>query len=137
MAQNQFEESLHTALIHDLWPGVNKAGARAEDLDPVYAASLQQLDALDEAGRSRVLLGQVRLPEAMTLTLIVGAIVTVGFSYFFAIEDCWIRGLMTACLATLVALLLLLEYQLDMPDEGVSVIDPTAIELVRTEIDAG
>ena len=58
MARNQFDESLHTVLIHDLWQAVNDAGARAEDLDPVYAASLQQLDALDEARRSRVLLGE-------------------------------------------------------------------------------
>jgi hypothetical protein len=137
MARDQFDESLHTALIHDLWQAVNAAGARAEDLDPVYDASLQQLDALDEARRSRVLLGQDRLPAAMTLTLIIGAVVTVGFSYFFAVEDGWIQGLMTASLATLVALLLLLEYQLDTPYEGVSAIEPTAMELVRTEIDAG
>ena len=130
-------ESLHTSLVHDLWQAVNVAGARTEDLDPVYAASLQQLDALDEARRSRVLLGEDRLPEAMTLTLIIGAVVTVGFSYFFAVEDGWIQGLMTASLATLVALLLLLEYQLDTPYEGVSAIEPTAMELVRTEIDAG
>jgi hypothetical protein len=137
MARNRFDESLHTSLIHDLWQAVNVAGARAEDLDPVYAASLQQLDALDEARRSRVLLGEDRLPVAMTLTLIIGAIVTVGFSYFFAVEDGWIQGLMTASLATLVALLLLLEYQLDSPYSGVSAIEPTAMELVRTEIDAG
>jgi hypothetical protein len=110
---------------------------RAESLDPVYAASLQQLDALDEARRSRVLLGRDRLPEAMTLTLIIGAVVTVGFSYLFAVEEGWIQGLMTASLATLVALLLLLEYQLDTPYGGVSAIEPTAMELVRTEIDAG
>jgi hypothetical protein len=137
MARNDFDESLHTALIHDLWQAVNEAGGRAEGLDPVYAASLQQLDALDEARRSRVLLGEDRLPEAMTLTLIIGAVVTVGFSYFFAVENGWIQGLMTASLATLVALLLLLEYQLDTPYEGVSAIEPTAMELVRTEIDAG
>ena len=137
MAQNQFDQSLHTSLVHDLWRAVNEAGARAEDLDPVYAASLQQLDALDEARRSRVLLGEDRLPEAMTLTLIIGAVVTVGFSYLFAVEDGWIQGLMTASLATLVALLLLLEYQLETPYEGVSAIEPTALELVRTEIDAG
>ena len=137
MARNQFDESLHTALVHDLWQAVNEAGVRAEDLDPVYAASLQQLDELDEARRSRVLLGRERLPEAMTLTLIIGAIITVGFSYLFAVEDGWIQGLMTASLATLVALLLLLEYQLDTPYEGVSAIEPTAMELVRTEIDAG
>jgi hypothetical protein len=137
MAQNQFDQSLHTSLVHDLWRAVNEAGARAEDLDPVYAASLQQLDTLDEARRSRVLLGEDRLPEAMTLTLIIGAVVTVGFSYLFAVEDGWIQGLMTASLATLVALLLLLQYQLETPYEGVSAIEPTAMELVRTEIDAG
>jgi hypothetical protein len=137
MAQNQFDESSHTALVHSLWQAVNEAGVRAEGLDPVYAASLQQLDALDAARRSRFLLGRDRLPEAMTLTLIIGAVVTVGFSYLFAVEDGWIQGLMTASLATLVALLLLLEYQLDTPYEGVSAIEPTAMELVRTEIDAG
>jgi hypothetical protein len=137
MAHNQFDESLHTALIHDLWQAVNEAGARAENLDPVYAASLQQLDELDGARRSRVLLGRDRLPEAMTLTLIIGAVVTVGFSYFFAVEDVWMQSLMTVSLATLVALLLLLEYQLDTPYEGVSAIEPTAMELVRSEIDAG
>jgi hypothetical protein len=73
----------------------------------------------------------------MTLTLIIGAVVTVGFSYLFAVEEGWIQGLMTASLATLVALLLLLEYQLDTPYGGVSAIEPTAMELVRTEIDAG
>ena len=137
MAHNQFDESSHTPLLHDVWQAVNEAGVRAEDLDPVYAASLQQLDELDAARRSRVLLGRDRLPEAMTLTLIIGAVVTVGFSYLFAVEDGWIQGLMTASLATLVALLLLLEYQLDTPYEGVSAIEPTAMELVRTEIDTG
>jgi hypothetical protein len=137
MAHNQFDQSLHTSLVHDLWQTVNGAGARTEGLDPVYAASLQQLDALDEARRSRMLLGEDRLPEATTLTLIIGAVVTVGFSYFFAVEDGWMQGFMTASLATLVALLLLLEYQLDTPYEGVSAIEPAAMELVRTEIDAG
>ena len=137
MAQNQFDESLHTSFVHNLWQAVNEAGVRAEGVDPVYTVSLQQLDALDEAGRSRVLLGEDRLPETMTLTLVIGAVVTVGFSYFFAVEDGWIQGLMTASLATLIALLLLLEYQLDTPYRGVSAIEPTAMELVRTEIDAG
>lgn len=137
MAHNQFDDSEQTPLIHDLWQAVNEVGVRADDLDPVYAASLQQLDQLDEARRSRMLISGERLPEVMTLTLAVGALVTVGFSYFFAVEDGWIQGLMTASLATLVALLLLLEYQLDTPYEGVSAIEPTAMESVRTEIDAG
>ena len=137
MAAGKFDESLHTALIHDLWQSVNRAGSRAGNRDPTYAAALQQLDALDEARRSRVLLGEDRLPQAMTATLIIGAIVTVGFSYLFAVDDGWIHALITASLATLVALLLLLNYQLETPFAGVSAIEPTAMQLVRSEIDAG
>lgn len=137
MAAGEFDETLHTALIHELWQAVNQAAERPGSRDPPYAAALQQLDALDEARRSRVLLGEDRLPEAMTLTLIIGAIVTVGFSYLFAVDNGWIHALMTASLATLVALLLLLNYQLEKPFAGVSAIEPTAMEIVRMEIDTG
>jgi hypothetical protein len=137
MTGGEFDESLHTEVIHDLWRVVNEAGARAGNRDPSYAAALQQLDTLDGARRSRVLLAESRLPEAMRFTLIIGAIVTVGFSYLFAVDDDWIHALMTSSLATLVALLLLLQYQLETPFAGVSAIEPTAMELVRTEIDSG
>ncbi|MDQ3227062.1 MAG: hypothetical protein M3Q50_10590, partial [Chloroflexota bacterium] len=63
--------------------------------------------------------------------------VTVGFTYLFAVDDGWIHGLMTASLATMVALLLLLEYQLQTPFAGISAIEPAAMELVRAEIDGG
>ena len=73
----------------------------------------------------------------MTLTLLLGAVVTVGFSYLFAVENGWAHGVMTASLATLVALLLLLQYQLETPFEGVAAIEPTAMELVISEIGSG
>ena len=66
MAAGKFDESLHTVLIHNLWQSVNQAGSRAGTPDPTYIVALQQLDALDEARRSRVLLGEDRLPQAMT-----------------------------------------------------------------------
>ena len=93
--------------------------------------------AIEYPRRSRVLLGENHLPQGMTVTLIVGAIVTIGFSYLFAVDDGRIHALMTASLATLIALLLLLNYQLETPFAGVSAIEPTAMDLVRTEIDAG
>ena len=137
MAQNQFDPSLHTPLVHDLWEAVARAAATGGNREAIYAASLQQLDALDEARRSRVLLGESRLPEAMNLTLFVGAVVTVGFSYLFAVDDGWIHGLMTASLAIMIALLLLLQEQLETPFAGVSAIEPAAMAFVRAEIDGG
>ena len=137
MAEGQFGPTRETDLMHRLWQVVNEAGVRAENRNPTYAASLEQLDYLDEARRSRVLLGEDALPEPMTLTLLIGAVITVAFSYLFAVEDGWLHGLMTAALATLVALLLLLGFQLETPFEGISAIEPTAMELVRAEIAAG
>jgi hypothetical protein len=137
MAEGEFDASLRSGVVHGLWHAVNEAGARSGNIDPAYAASLQQLDALDEARRSRALLGEGGLPEPMTLTLIVGAVVIVAFSYLFAVDDGWLHGLMTASLALLVALMLLLQYQLETPFEGIAAIEPTAMELVRAEIDAG
>jgi hypothetical protein len=137
MAEGQFGPTLETELVHRLWHAVNEAGVRAESRDTTYAASLAQLDTLDAARRGRVLLGEDALPEPMTLTLLIGAVITVAFSYLFAVDDGRLHGLMTAALATLVALLLLLEYQLETPFQGLSAIKPTAMELVLAEITAG
>lgn len=137
MNQGQFGPTLATELIHRLWQTVNDAGIRAENRDPTYGASLEQLDALDEARRNRVLLGEDALPEPMTLTLLIGAVITVAILHLFAIEDRWLHGLMTAALAMLVTRLLLLPFQLETPYEGVAAVKPTAMELVRAEIAAG
>ena len=137
MAEGQFGPTLGTASVHRLWQAVNDAGVRAGDRNPTYAAALEQLDTLDEARRSRVLLGEDALPAPMTLTLVIGAVVTVAFSYLFAVDDGWLHGVMTAALAMLVALLLLLAYQLETPYEGIAAVEPTAMELVRAEINAG
>jgi hypothetical protein len=136
MARGDYIQTEHTSPLRGLWQVVGEAGQRATDDGATFSAALQQLDALDAARRNRALLGEAGLPEAMTLTLIVGAVITVGFSYLFAVENGWMHGLMTASLATLVALLLLLEYQLEAPFQGVSAIQPAAMEFVLAEIDS-
>ena len=44
-----------------------------------------------------------------------------------AVDDGWVHALMTASFATLAALLLLLQYELENPFEGVSAIEPTVM----------
>jgi hypothetical protein len=137
MARGDFEPSKNHQRLHELWRVIDEAGRRARPGDrPAYVESLSQLDALNESRRSRVLLGEGGLPETMTVTLIVGAVITVSFSYLFAVADGRLHGLMTASLAMLVALLLLLEVQLATPFQGIAAIESTAMELVLAEIDA-
>ena len=121
--------------MNQLWHALNGADASAAAKSAGYEVALLQLDDLGEARRNRLLFGQEGLPMSMAVILIIGAVVTIGFTYLFAVDNGWIHALMIASLAVLVALLLLLQFQLGKPFEGVSAIEPTAMELVLAEID--
>jgi hypothetical protein len=135
MRRNDYDSASHTALMHRLWQVVNAAGQTPQAAGSTYSAAVDQLDQLDTARRNRVLLGEDGLPTMMTLTLILGAVVTVGFSYLFAVDDVWVHGLMTSSLAVLIALLLLLAYELETPFAGFASVEPTAMEFALNEIE--
>lgn len=137
MGRGEFDPARDTTRMHELWQAVGAAGQDAGGNAEIYAESLAQLDQLDESRRTRVLLGENGLPVAMTLTLVLGAMVTVGFSYVFAVDEGWVHALMTASLAILSALLLLLAHELETPFAGVAAIGPTAMEFTLDEIEAG
>jgi hypothetical protein len=118
-----------------LWDAYDAAAQGSAGATANYMASLEELDDLNDARRARFLLGERGLPQTMTFTLLLGGIITVGFSYLFAVEDRWLHGLMTASLALLVALLLMLEFQLETPFEGIDAIKPTAMELVLESLE--
>ena len=118
-----------------LWSIYNTIGKSQAGETPTFEASLDQLDALDEARRSRFLLAAFGLPQIMSATLVIGGAITVGFSYLFAVDSRWMHGLLTSSLAVMVALLLLLEYQLESPFEGIDAIAPTAMRVVIAELE--
>jgi hypothetical protein len=124
MARGDFGPTADTVTVNQLWQSLNEANESAAAKSASYEIN-------------RLLLGQEGLPISMAVILIIGAVVTIGFAYLFAVDNGLLHGLMIASLAVLVTLLLLLQFQLGMPFQGVSAIEPTAMELVRTEIDAG
>src|SRR5918995_1246276 len=137
MARGDFGPASESVTVNQLWQTLNDADASAAAKSASYEVALLQLDDLGEARRNRLLLGQEGLPMSMAVILIVGAVVTVGFAYLFAVDNGRLHALMIASLAVLVVLLLLLQFQLGMPFQGVSAIEPTAMELVLAEIDSG
>src|SRR5688500_946777 len=136
MARGDFGPASDSVTVNQLWQALNDADASAAAESASYEVALLQLDELGEARRNRQLLGQEGLPMSMAVILIIGAVVTVGFAYLFAVDNGRLHGLMIASLAVLVALLLLLQFQLGMPFQGISAIAPTAMELVLAEIDS-
>lgn len=134
LAAGDLMAAIDPQIADDLWNIYDEIGASPAGDTPSFSASLAQLDKLDEARRTRYLLAAFGLPQIMSATLIIGGIVTVGFSYLFAVDERWIHGLLTASLAVMVGLLLLLEYQLETPFEGIDAIAPTAIQVVIKEL---
>jgi hypothetical protein len=137
MARGDFGPASDSVTVNQLWQALNDADASAAAKSASYEVALLQLDDLGEARRNRLLFGQEGLPTSMAVILITGAVVTVGFAYLFVIDNGLLHALMIASLAVLVVLLLLLQFQLGMPFQGVSAIEPTAMKLVLAEIDAG
>jgi hypothetical protein len=136
MARGDFGPTADTVTENRLWQALNEADESAATKSASYETALQQLDDLGAARRNRLLLGEEGLPVSMAVILIVGAVVTVGFAYIFAVANGLLHALMIASLAVLVTLLLLLQFQLGMPFQGVSAIEPTAMKLVLAEIDS-
>jgi hypothetical protein len=136
MARGDFGPVTATITVNQLWQALNGADESAAVKSASYEVALLQLDALSKARRNRLLLGQEGLPMSMSVVLIIGAVVTVGFAYLFSVDDGRLHALMITSLAVLVALLLLLQYQLGLPFQGVSAIEPTAMELVLGEIES-
>jgi hypothetical protein len=122
--------------VNRLWQALNEADASAATKSASYEIALQQLGNLGEARRNRMLLGQESLPVSMAAILIIGAVVTVGFAYLFAVENGRTHALMITSLTVLVVLLLLLQFQLEMPFQGVSAIEPTPMRLVLAELES-
>jgi hypothetical protein len=136
MARGDYGPTADTVTVNQLWQALNEAEESANAKSASYEVALQQLGILSEARRNRLLLGQEGLPMSMVVILIIGAVVTVGFAYLFAVDDGRLHALMITSLAVLVVLLLLLQFQLGMPFQGVSAIEPTAMKLVLAEIDS-
>jgi hypothetical protein len=135
MERGELTEMLHPPFVSHLWQAVLAATTHPSGANAVSTELLQQLDDLSVARRGRVLLADGGLPITMRLTLLLGAVIIVGFSYLFAVDDTRVQAVITTSLASLVALLLLLEYQLETPFQGVSSIPPSAMESVLQEFD--
>lgn len=93
-----------------------------------YPVLIQSLDELGDYRRLRLLSSHQTVPAAMWVVLILGGLITVGFSFFFGAKNLWAQTLMVAALAGLVALILLLALALEHPFRGAALVDPGAFE---------
>lgn len=116
------------AQIDILWQAYRRIEPSTNQASAVYQQSLEQLDELDDARAIRLLLTRSGLPRIMWAVLIVGAQITVGFSFLFGVRNLVAQAAMVATLTTTVALILFLIGALDYAFAGSVRVDPRAFE---------
>ncbi len=125
-----------TTVVEDDWPKMAK-GSESRDatraLDALYAAALRLVDgrrpavgvevmkelgAITEARRGRLHLATGVVPPALWVMLLCGALVTIGFTYFFGMENLRAQTAMTGALSFVVFLGLFIILSYDHPFSG-------------------
>ncbi|HZB91728.1 MAG TPA: DUF4239 domain-containing protein [Stellaceae bacterium] len=100
----------------------------------VEAEMLKTLNDLYNARRSRILAADDGIPNTIWWILVLGGIITVGFSFFFGMPNMKMHYAMTGLLAASMALVMVLIVALDWPFRGQVSISPEAYQAVQQDM---
>jgi hypothetical protein len=98
-----------------------------------HTEAVKRLNDIGQARRERVLASSTSLPGPLWLVLLAGAVVTVGFTYFFGVANLRAHMLMVVALAVIIALILFLLASLDLAFTGDLAVRPSAMRDVIGE----
>jgi hypothetical protein len=144
------------AAITDDWPAMERGSEAANvtrTLNSVYAAVLEfhpndpagsallseilrQLDAVTAARRGRLVMAAGLIPGLMWLVLFSGAIITIGFTFFFGAENLRAQMVMTGALAALIFAELVIVIAIDHPFAGTIKVSSEPLYAVKAEFAA-
>ena len=96
----------------------------------IYEQGLESVHDLADARRTRLVEAEEGIPTVLWVVLVVGGIVTIGFTYLFGLENTRVHRLMVGALAGVIALALFTIGALEYPFSGGARVDPGAFELV-------
>jgi hypothetical protein len=94
---------------------------------------LRQLDHVTQARRVRLILAAGLVPGVIWLVLFGGAVITIGFTFFFGAENLRAQMVMTGALAALIFAELLIVVAIDHPFAGTVKVGPEALDAVKAE----
>ncbi len=117
-------------LLDDMRVEVQELEVSTQADQVLYAQGLERVHDLADARRMRLVEAHEGIPAVLWIVLIVGALVTVGFTYLFGLENTRAHRLMVAALAGVIALVLFTVGALEYPFSGGARVGPGAFELV-------
>jgi hypothetical protein len=157
-------EALRTAtsgylrsVIEDEWPAMaagNESNLPTEALNELYAIllrvepgdargsdvlyeALYQLDQLTQAREARIVMASGIVPGVLWIVLFGGAVVTIGFTFFFGAENLRAQALMTGALSLLIFGGLVIIVAIDRPFSGSVHVGPEALASILADFGGG
>jgi hypothetical protein len=118
------------ALLDEIWGSVYDWNPSTEDEQALYSLGLDRVNDPADARRLRIDEAEERLPVILRALVGVGGIITVGFTYFFGLENALAHRVMVLALAVVLSLALLSLAILGLPFAGPAQLRPEAFELI-------
>ena len=119
-----------TRALNDLYANVLSFPASDRRETTLLAEILHQLDRITQARRDRLAMSSGIVPEVVWLGLFGGAIVVIGFTFFFGTENLRAQSAMTGALSILIFSGLLIIIAIDYPLAGTVKVYPEALARV-------
>lgn len=100
----------------------------------IHAECLRQFNSFLAYRRLRLQAIDNGLPSVMWIVVLLGAVITIGMTWFLWSDNLRLHTLLTACLALIIALVIFLIFVLDEPLVGRVSVDPEAFEEVLSTV---
>ena len=123
------------AILKNIWDGYYQVDIKGEKMKIWYAESISKLNQFLNARLIRQFNAEQHLGGMMWSLLVVGALITICFMFFFGLESLRSHMLMTTLLAGYLSFMLFLVYSLDHVFKGPQGVRPTALVQVYSLFD--
>lgn len=123
------------SILQELWKSYEGIDLKNERVKIWYRHAITKLDSLMNARLSREFYSWQKLSPMMWTILILGAIITICFMFFFSLENLRLQMLMTSLLTIYLTFMLYLVFSLDHVFEGTARVTPRAFHESLTIFD--
>jgi hypothetical protein len=122
-------------LIDDIRATLQDVEVRTAADQALYTEGLDQIERLNDARRMRFVAAEEGIPGVLWAVLVFGAVVAVGFTYLFGLQNTWAHRLMVMALTAVIALVLFTIGVMEYPFSGGARVDPGAFELILERLE--
>jgi hypothetical protein len=128
--EKETDSSEVTAALSEIYRAVLKYHSFSANEGLVLAEILRQVDNISDARRGRLVMANGIVPGIIWVELFGGAVLTVGFTFFFGAENLRAQAMMTGALSILIFAGLLIIVAVDHPFAGTVKVEPDALAAV-------